>query len=505
LKIFTNQEKDMKRYIVGFVFFIVCLTVSGLEDSPPAKLIDLWQETGAVSEMRVMHDFQDGAYIFYIADGEFRILRKAEGEDLSPYTPAGFDGSRIHARNLSVISEGPEQYSSFIGRKDGLEELYLFELTYRGELIYRPLEETRAVSIADYSVCSANDGSISIYTLYEHRLNCITLRKHNDNLKVFREISSPGEIVDNFELIQIRDKKINFGWYSAARGNNWEIMLFSLGEKGLLIKEKTGPYTEHPLITLDGFSGITIINEREISVYHLDGGTFNRDLRFVTPLKAQLYKNTLGTGYATGLLMGQSDGEEVVYGVDHENSGTPSFNRLFSFPKDSLIDIFFTGSNQISLLYRYDHDWYSVSISLSGGLSKVDRLKIPGEPLLLACADRGNLSRFYGLFRKSDGSACFALFQFDQGEWKRSLEKQFPDIVPTDGLQNKENSFFNPFYMKRGIIFMSSPIGVLLFETGLGGCQVIEASQYDLSIMRNRVSFLAAYSDNAIILYGIKE
>jgi hypothetical protein len=480
------------------------LTLSGQENSPLAKPIDLWPEPGTVTEMRVIQDIRGGTYIFYIMDGEFRVLRKRPGENLSPYSPIGFDGSLISARNLVVIAGGPEQYSAFIGEKEGFEEIYLFELNYRGDLIYHPLKETRAVFIPDYSVYPSFDGSVRVYTLSENHLRCIAVGGREGNPNTLYEISYPGEAADSFELSRDRNQQINYGWYRVPGDNHWEITLFSLDEKGLLIREKTGIYTELPVISFQGRSGLTILNGREVSSYRIDRGSISQYLRLIAPLKVRQYWNAFRTGYVSGLMIGETDGEEVVYGVEQETSVLPVFRRLFSFPQDSLIDIFFIGNNQISLMYRYGRDWYSAFIDLREGLKKEGRLQLSGELLRMISSDKGIHPRFYALCLMPDGSGGIVLFQFDRSEWNSSRIMHIPDNIPMHDLYPGDGVFLNPFYTSRGTLFMAAPNIAFLFDTESSGYQIIENQKYSWSPKLNGVMYFAISSGNIITLYCIE-
>ncbi|MDR2739839.1 MAG: hypothetical protein LBB68_08430, partial [Treponema sp.] len=126
----------MKKFIAGFVFLIAGLATSGQENTVILPAVGSWPETGNVTDLELIQDIYGGMYILYINDGKFRILKTGEDGEFKPYVPHGFEGNLLSARKLSMISDGPEQYSAFIGTREGVEGIYLFGLNYRGELAY---------------------------------------------------------------------------------------------------------------------------------------------------------------------------------------------------------------------------------------------------------------------------------------------------------------------------------------------------------------------------------
>jgi hypothetical protein len=510
----------MKKFIVPLMFFAVGLIAGAQEgaeaagaEAAGAALIAVpvgsWPEYGAVTELRVVHDLQGGAYVPYIAGGRFRIIRTGVGGgQLGRYLPEGFDDRRLSARKLGVSKGGPEQYAAFIGRQGNSEAVYLFGLSFWDELRYYPLEETRAAAIADYAMVPGADGGVMIYTLAEGRLQCLSMGMRGDMPRILREISPRDETVEAFEIRREHwAQGLSYGWYRAARKEGWEISLFSIDEWGNLRAEKNGPYSELPRIedrvSLAGTPVFTITAGRSVSVYHVDGGGFFRDLHFEAPHGVGLYVTALQSEESSGLLAGEADGLEIVYGVSHEKSGAPALKALFSRPSGDIRGTFFTGGNGLSLVYRDGQALRAALIRMDGGVAADAPLPMPPNAALTSSSarflrDNLDASRFY---LASGGKDTARLFHFGlAGErWELLREMPIPGTVPT------EIHSLGSLGKGRETLLLVFPGAIVLCQTGSPGYQSIEAQTYARSIRLNGVVYLAAGSENGICLYRIEE
>ncbi|WP_010259467.1 hypothetical protein [Treponema primitia] len=488
----------MKGFIAGFVFLITGLIVGGQENALIALPVGSRPESGDVTALELIQDFRGGMYILSITDGEFRILKGGQGEELKPYIIDGFDGNLLKARDLAMVSGGPEQYSAFIGTRDGVEGIYLFGLSYMGELAYYPLRETESpAGIAAYSLISSNDQGLLIFILTDGRLNYISGGGRNDRITSSREISLRSEKVEDFEVFHDWGRKTNYGWYRVFREDHWEINFFLIGEQGLLIREETGPYETMPRIehreSQDGNPAFTVLDNKSVSVYQISGGGFVRSLDFDAPLKVQRY--------IPGLLIGDTDTGEIIYGVSFEQSGIPVLKQLFSLPGASLIDIFSTGTNQISLIYYHDRTWRFALIDLAEGLKKEGPIQTLNEPARMFYT-AGFLSPRFCVLKGNEENGILAFFRFEDENWK--LLREIP--APRGSFfQGEKNILLNPFYMENEIITMISPDMLVLIDDKNGKEQSLDLGTYTWSRRINGVIYLAVYTGNEITLYRMEE
>jgi hypothetical protein len=497
-------EADMKRFIAGFVFLITGLAL-GAEESVIAVLEGSWPETGRVTEMELIHDLRGGAYVPYIADDEFRILRTLDGGPPEPYVPEGFDGNLLKARNLTVSIGGLEQYMAFIGRSGGSEAIYLFGHTFRDDLRYYPLSETSNAVISDYSLVLSPDGGVMIYTLAGGRLNCLSAGIGGDAPRILREISPGDEYVETFVVYRDWNQKTVSGWYRSGPDGNWEVTLFSMDEAGHLVREKTGPRTVLPQlycrVSSGGKSTFIILSGNTVLVYHTDGGNFIRDLNFEAPFPVQYYSTALQTKGTTGLVIGETDTEEIFYAVTLEGSGAPALKSLFSLSAGELLDLIFTGDNSVSLVYRRDQTLRNVLIGRDGRIITEGPLPglppVPEEGSVLFYPDRLGENRFYTLIcNGEDEFGRLFIFGFEQEHWNLLRELPVPRISPEEIWSDNRD---------KETLLLVSQDSLMLCETGSAAYQTMEMQSYARSIMLNGLIYLTVSSGNEIGLYRIEE
>jgi hypothetical protein len=366
------------------------------------------------------------------------------------------------------------------------------------ELAYYPLGETESpAGIAAYSLIVSNDQGLLIFTLTDGRLNYISGGGRNDRITTSREISLRLEKVEGFEVFHDWGRKTNYGWYRVFREDHWEISFFLIGEQGLLIREETGPYQAMPRIehreSQEGNPAFTVLDNRNVSVYQISGGGFVRYLDFDAPLKVQRY--------IPGLLIGDTDAEEIIYGVSFEQSGIPVLKQLFSLPGASLIDIFSTGDNQFSLLYYHDRTWRFALIDLEEGLKKEGPIQTLNEPARMFYT-AGFLSPRFCVLRGNEENGVLAFFRFEDENWKLLREIPAPR---GSSFQGEKNILLNPFYMENEIITMVSPDMLVIIDDKNEKEQSLEIGTYTWSRRINGVIYLVVYAGNEITLYRMEE
>jgi hypothetical protein len=505
----------MKSFVAGLVVLIAATGLgaqrasaqeagaqeAGIQESPVALWESSWPEPGLVTEMRALHDLQGGVYIPYIAGGAFRILRAATGGKLEAYAPEGFDGELFTARNLKAISDGPERYVAFIGQNGG-ESIQLFGFGFWNDLSYYPLAETKAAAITDYSLVPSVNGGVMVYTLAGGRLRVFSTGIHDGAALQLREISRADETVEAFEVRRGRGQETSYGWYRVARKDYWETALFSLNDAGNLVVERTGSRAQVPELEYDvspeGKTVFTITAGSAVSVYHAEGLRFVRDLHFDAPLTVKRYSPALLTEGSTGLLIGEREGAELLYGVSHEQSGAPALRELFAAPSAEILDLFPAGDNRISLLYRSSQTLGAALIRPDGGIIADRPLPVPAEGAALF---RNPLveNRVYAVSRAGPEESCLlSAFELKNEAWSLAGSALIPRFFPKE-LQS-------PLGVRDdGLLLMVSPEALMLYETETSRRQILEMKNHERSNALNGVVYLAVSSQDGIDLYRIGE
>jgi hypothetical protein len=491
----------MKKFAAGLVVFAAGLCL-GAQEALIALPESFWPEQRLVTEMRALHDLRGGVYIPYIADDAFQILRSGPGEELSPYTPEGFDGDGLGARKLKAVEGGPERYVAFIGRGGGGESIRLFGFGFWDDLSYCPLPETEAAAITDYALVPSGAGGVAVYTLAEGRLRSFSTGIRGGAPARSVEISRPGEKVEAFEVRRERDREISYGWYRLAHKDYWEITLFSLDDAGNLVTERTGPRACVPRlvygVSAEGKAVFAITAGSAVSVCHAEGPGFARDLNFDAPFKTKTYSPALLTGLPVGLLIGETEGGEVFYGVSHERSGAPALRELFAGPGMEISGLFFADRNRISLVYRSNEMARAALINPAGGVIDDRPLPVSAEGALLFRSPLEE-NRLYALSESgSKKLSLLSVFEFEDEAWRPTGAIQIPRFVP-------EKIDFLTGVRNDALLLMASPEALALLDIGASGAQTLEAQNHGRTGALNGVVYLAADSKDGIALYRIEE
>jgi hypothetical protein len=489
----------MKSFVAGLVVLIAGMTV-GAQEAPLALLERRWPEPGRVTEMRVIHDLQGGVYVPYIAEGAFRVLRGGAGGSQGPYMPEGFDGASLEARKLKAISDGPERYVAFIGRRDGGESIYLFGFGFQDQLSLCPLTETEAAAITDYSLVPSKNGGVMAYTLVEGRLRSFSAGLRDETPRQSREISRPGERVDAFGVFRERSGETSYGWYRVAGKAHWEIILFSLNDGGSLVWEKAGSWPQIPRleygVSPEGRAVFVIAAGSAVSVCHAEGALFVGDTHFEAPFAVRRYIPALLTGGPVGLLILENEGAEILYGASHERSGAPALRELFAGPSAQLLDLFFAEERRISLIYRSGQTLGAALLNPGGGIIAEGPLPLSSGGSRLFHHPLGE-ARVYVLSGSGE-SRVLSLLELEGETWRPVWEARLPGFSPEE--------LYSPLGVGNGdLLLLSSPEALMLYEAKGEGGQVLTMENYGQSGALNGVAYLAVSSEDGIALYRIGE
>jgi hypothetical protein len=487
----------MKFFVAGFAVLLAGLGL-GAQEVPIALPESSWPEPGRVTEMRAIHDLQGGVYIPYIAENTFRVLRAGPDGKLGPSVPEDFEGGSLAARNLKAISEGPERHIAFIG-SDGGESIYLFGFGFWDALSYYPLPETKAGAITDYALLASRNGGLAVYTLAEGRLRSFSTETRGGPWQS-RELSRAGEVVEAFGVHRGRGQEISYGWYRVARKDYWEIILFALSDGGNLVFESARTWSSIPRLAYgvfpDGKAVFTIVAGSAVSVCHAEGSLFTQDLYFDAPFAVKRYSPALLTEGPVGLLIGETEDTELLYGVSHERSGAPALRDLFAGPSAGILDLFFTDSGCISLLYRADQTLGAALLRPEGGIIADRPLPVSSEGALLFRHPLGGNPVY--VLSGSGEERVLSAFEFDGGAWHLAREDRIPGFSP-------EEAYFPLGIGNEKLILMVSPEALMLYETESSGRQILAMNAYALSSVHNGVAYLAVSSEKGLVLCRIEE
>jgi hypothetical protein len=316
------------------------------------------------------------------------------------------------------------------------------------------------------------------------------------------EISRPGEKVEAFEVRRERDQEISYGWYRLAQKDYWEAVLFSLDDAGNLVVERTGPQTHIPRlmygVSAEGKAVFVITAGSAVSVCHAEGSRFVRDLAFDAPVTAKRHSPALLTGFPVGLLVGEAEGGEILYGASHERSGAPALRELFAGPRMEILDLFFVDRDRISLIYRSGETLGAALIDSAGSVIADGPLPASAEGALLF---RSPLEgrRLYALSEAgSKESSLLSVFEFGDEAWRPGETARIPRIIP-------EKIEFLTGVRDDRLLLMASSEGLVLLDLATFGAQILEAQSHDRTGALNGVVCLAVSSEDGIALYRIEE
>jgi hypothetical protein len=489
----------MKKFVAGLVVLMAALE-AGAQEAPIALRESSWPEPGRLTEMLALHDLRGGVYIPYIAEDAFALLRAGADGQLSPYAPEGFDGVSATARKLKIIDGGSERYIAFIGRSGGGESIQLLGFGFWEDMAYCPLPATSATVISDYSLVPSGDG-VAVYTLAGGMLRSFSTGIRGLSPGRSAEISRQGENVEAFGVFREQNQEITRGWYRVARQEYWEMTLFSQDDAGNLVLEKIGSLSRVPRldygVSPEGNAVFVVTAGSAVSVFHAEGPLFALDFRLDAPVAAKRHSPALLTGASIGLLIGETEGAEVLYGVSHERSGAPSLRELFARPSAEILELFCLDRDRVSLVYRSGQALFAALIDAKGGIIADGPLPgaAPGAALF-----RHPLAhnRVCAVSEAPSGElSILSVLEFEGETWRQTEEARIPRIVAGEihSLAGVRND---------GLFLVTSPEAIMLVDTATSASQIVETENHDATIALNGVVYLATSSEDGIVLCRIE-
>jgi hypothetical protein len=489
----------MKKFAVGLAVVLAGLGL-GAQEAPIALRESFWPEPGRLTEMLALHDLRGGVYIPYIAEDTFTVLRAGGGGELSPYMPEGFDGVSAGARKLKAIDSGSERQVAFIGRNGEEESIQLFGFGFWEDLSYYPLPETKAEFITDYALVPSING-VMVYTLAGGHLRSFSTGINDRAAGQPGDISRRDEKVEAFEVQRHRSQEMSYGWYRVAHNDAWEIILFSLDDAGNLVLESAGAWSAFPRlehgVSPEGKAVFAITAGSAVAVYHAEGARFAPDLRFDAPFAAKRYSPALLTGASAGLLIGETEEGEVLYGVSHELSGAPALGELFAAPSVEILELFALDNGRISLMGCSDQILFTALIHSDG--SVIADKPLPGaSPGAVLFRDSLGKQRVYAVSESGAGEfSVLSTLELEGETWRLAGETRIPRIAV--GEVHSINGVRSP-----ELLLLVSSESLVLLETETSAQQILEAENHGWTIALNGVVYVATSSEEGIVLRRIE-
>jgi hypothetical protein len=387
---------------------------------------------GPVEELEVIHDLHGGMYVLYIAGGEFRVIRGTRDGNFAAYTPEGFDasvGKISRARNLILSDTGPIQFAAYTGSTGGTEQVFLLALDFEGVLKYIPLWDGNSFqSITGYVLTGSQNGGAALFILSGGRLNAITGLGLQDRLVLNQSISLFNEGPDAFEVFYDVWSRQFFGWYGLNRGEEREIILFSLTEGGSPVRQSAGSFSGDVRLNygrdLDGSISYTLLNGREIIQYRGHAGGFNRVGSFTAPVTVQLYYPPI-TEDGWGLLTGGTGSEQQVFGVLHTKSAVPIFREWLTIENGSLINMLYTPNGDIFLFYQ--HEGKLCSLFINGETKREIPIAAAGKDPAVVFITYEETPQIY-ILNEPRGNRL-GIYRFNGESWQVLEQLDLPEAV----------------------------------------------------------------------------
>jgi hypothetical protein len=510
----------MKKYLLFVLLLAAGLSLFGAEPGTILSPLGSYAGIGKLTEMEIIHDLYGGAYILYIDDGEFHILRQSGGA-LAPYAPEGFNRKPKQARNLRSFEGASEQYTAFIGREGGRDELFLFGVNYKGELEYYPLGES-AGTINGYFL-AFTPGAVQIYILSGERLYCLSRAGTPEAMSRFYPISRPGEKVSEFDIILQAGQGGSWGWYAALADGIWELSLFSMKANDLLVREKAGTFQAQPRVIAgedsEGRAIYKIINGADVSVYRGRETGFFKDFVFTSPGTIINYFTITGGGGEIGLLLAEDGVVDLVYIASTGAASVPVLRPLLAMDRDGFrgmqpLGSASRGEYRFCLFFSLEGKPQVAIINSEAGLITMGIFNGSGTgaAFLYSGVAESNTNnnivvpRICILDPSGDIShdPSFLFYRYDRNNWTLEWKIAAPINTKNRPWLPETALVLNPFYMKSEIIPMADRDMLFLYDLSRDVYQVLEKQKHRWSRKINDTLFAVLSGEGGIQLYRLE-
>jgi hypothetical protein len=497
----------MKKHLFFILLWSAGTSLFGTEPGTVLSLLGTYSKTGKITELELIHDMHGGAYILYVDDGYFHVLKQTGGA-LIPYTPDGFSRKPVRIRNLRSFEGTPAQYTAFIGREGDRDELFLFAVDYKGDLVYCPLRESRtAGSISEYTLACTMPDNVQIYMLIEEQLYCLSGAGTPEGMKRLYPVSLSGEKVKDFKIVlQSRDDGSR-GWYTALANGNWKLSLFSMGTNELLVREQAGIFQAPPEVIAGEATEerviYKIINGADVLVYREGTTGFFRDFSFRSPGRVKNYFTVTGSGAEIGLFLAEEAGTDVMYMVSNGTAAVPVLRPVAAMDRDGFhnlqLAVLPSGENRIFLFFTLEGRPHFAVIDSESGLETAGPFSGPEDRAIFFYSGGTDILRTCILDSPDNPSLMF--YRYDRNNWIFERKTVIPIEIKNRTWLPETLPVLNPFYMTSEIILMTERDTLFLYDLGRDVYQVLEKQKYRWSGKINDILFMTLSGDDGIRLY----
>jgi hypothetical protein len=456
--------------ILGFCLLLLGFPGFGRETATriePAGLIPvIASSTEWPDRVRIMQDYNGGAYVFCIDGKRLRIF-KADGQGgIETFSPEGLPETIENVRSLELSVFGNANYAAFIGREGQTEAIYALGMDFQGNLRYFPVPETRtAGSITAYRITGFANGSAAVYFLTEGRLYCVTGIGGPDIGRQKNELDTDNETAGNITAFDLSwDFFHNFGciWFTAAKKTGTELNLCVISDNQMITRLSAGIYPEVTVSMLGGIDAIncTITSGMVVELYRVNMGGFIKEASFTAPATVNRYFDLK----TMGILIEKTgdEGVQMIYGVTNERRGLPLINSLFEIDSNSIPSFYYTWEDGISFFYRKSGIWRFLKINADGKILKTDMLPGVNDSAKILCTGGIGILGIYFIEGGNDtkshtadaGRFRIAKYQYKESVWAPEQSLPLPADIDTTGCVLSgwvNNSMFLVFSAREGL------------------------------------------------------
>jgi hypothetical protein len=463
---------------------------------------------GRVSGLKVLQDGMGHAYVLYIEDGQFRIL-KADGRGaLEPYQAEGLDAAIYGARQLELSGFGINQHAAFIGGTNGSEGIFVLGLDSEGALRCYPVPEIQNLgSISRYFITSSSSKGAAVFLLSEGKLSCIAGIDETGNIPVYHAITGNDEQIEGvngLDLMADFRYPLGRGWFTLNRDEKREAVFFSLDNNFLISRKSIGLY-EGDLkllnsMNIDGDSITTLINGAAVEVYEAEGTGFSRKQAFTAPETVFRYDIPFES---FGLLSAGNENTGILYGLKNTGTNAPLFETWLDSAGKNEPVLLYGNADNLCLAGRREDAWYVMYLNSQGTITGEERLEGigAGETLFASGTSNGRFRLYF--FAQDQG--IITIYEKHDTDWYVRNRAELPAEIAGEEINWNEAAADHPLLLEDRLIPVNAKNGTLFFETETGRISLLENSMLHASRNINGIIYCAIHNDEKITLYRLEE
>ena len=508
---------SVKNLFIGLCLFLGGTALFGLDTVPAFYSAGVFPAAGSINELKVLHDGLGNVYVLYVEDGRFRAL-KADGQGApEPYQVEGLDPDIYGVRQLELSGFGIGQYAAFVGTRNGSEGVFVLGLDFSGTLRYYPVPEIQGLGgVSKYIITASPSKGAVVFVLSGGKLNCTAGIGGVSGLPVYIPITGGGERIedaDGFDVMADFRCPLGRGWFTVNRDEKREAVIFSLDGNFLVHRKSIGSYAGEiglqNSMNIEGDSVITLINEKHVELYELDGSEFLRKQSFDAPETVFRYGGLESFGLLSAHAVASAavdaaagaENAETLYGVKDAGINAPVFEKLLVSAGRNDTALFFEGTDGIVLVGRKADGWDVTSFDSRGTITGEERLDEAGTgEKLFACGARNNLRLYFF----DPERLVITIHEKRDTHWHALDPVELPPEISAAGADWDGWPAGHPLFREDRLIPVNAKGGTLLFETGTGRISLIENDALHASRNINGIIYCAAHNNGEIALFRIE-